>query len=423
MLNEITIIIITLVASAFFSGMEIAFVSSDKLRLELDKTRNRLNTRLINTFNRHPGQYIATMLVGNNIALVVYSLSFAKLVEILLAGYIPGNSLMLLIQTLVSTIIILIVAEFLPKALFRINPNLALNWLSLPVALFYILFYPITKLILLISRVTLRVVFKAKIEPKQEQRVFGKIDLNNLVNEPQHSARENLHEIDPEIKLFKNALDFSKVKIRDCMVPRPEIELLEITEEIDTVKQKFIETGYSKILIYKDHIDNIIGYVHSSDLFHQPKNINSCLRKVIYVPETMEANELLSKLLKEHKSTAIVVDEFGGTAGLITTEDILEEIFGEINDEHDTDDLTDKMVNNNHYILSGRLSIEDINEKYNLELQVSDEYETLAGYILYHHSSFPKNNSVIFIGGFEFRILRSSKTKIELVEMKLIQNR
>ncbi len=420
-MNELTIIIITLLASAFFSGMEIAFVSSDKLRLELDKNRNRLNAKLINTFNRNPGQYISTMLVGNNIALVVYSLAFAKLIESFLVG-ITDASLLLLIQTFISTIIILFVAEFLPKTIFRINPNLALNLLSLPVALFYILFYPLTKLVLFISKAILRLFFRVRIEARREERVFGKIDLNNLVGEAQYVQGESEADVDSEIKLFRNALDFSKVRIRDCMVPRPEMETLEVNEDIDLLRQKFIETGYSKILIYKDHVDNIIGYVHSSDLFHHPASIESCLRKVFFVPETMEANKLLSKLLKEHKSTAIVVDEFGGTAGLITTEDILEEIFGEIEDEHDTSDNIEKVLDDNRFIFSGRMAIETINEKYNLNLEMNDNYETLAGYILYHHSSFPKTNTILIIDNFEVKILRSSKTKIELVEMKMIRN-
>lgn len=421
-MNELTIIIVTLIASAFFSGMEIAFVSSDKLRLELDKNRNRLNAKLINTFNRNPGQYISTMLVGNNIALVVYSLAFAKIIESILVNT-SNSTLLLLIQTSISTIIILFVAEFLPKAIFRINPNLALNLLSFPVGVFYLLFYPITKFILLISKGLLRLFFRVRIQPRQEQRVFGKIDLDNLVNDAQNLPGESQGEMDSEIKLFRNALDFSKVRIRDCMVPRPDMELLDINEDIDLLRQKFVETGYSKILIYKDQADNIIGYVHSSDLFHNPANIESCLRKVFFVPETMEASKLLSKLLKEHKSIAIAVDEFGGTAGLITTEDILEEIFGEIEDEHDVSDNIERILGENHYIFYGRMTIESINEKYNLNLEINDNYETLAGYILYHHHSFPKTNTILVIDNYEFKILRGSKTKIELVEMKMIGNR
>lgn len=418
-MNEITIIIITLIASAFFSGMEIAFVSSDKLRLELDKTKNILNARIISRFNRSPGQYIATMLVGNNIALVVYSLAFAQVLNQYMAGSHINETSRLLIQTMISTLLILIMAEFLPKAIFRVNPNLALNILSIPVAFFYFLFYPLTRIAIMMAKFLLKHLFNADIGSKQEQRVFGKIDLNNFIGVVEHGG-ETQHEIDSEIKLFKNALEFSKVRVRDCMVQRPDMELLEDTSDIASLRQKFIETGYSKILIYKDQIDNIIGYVHSSDLFHNPESIESCLRKVSFVPETMEAKKLLATLLREHKSTAVVVDEFGGTAGMITTEDILEEIFGEIEDEHDTPDVVSRKINEKHFILSGRLEIESINEMYNLNLQTGNAYETIAGYILYHHASFPKTNTVLLIGQFEFKILRSTKTSIELVEMKLV---
>jgi CBS domain containing-hemolysin-like protein len=421
-MNEITIIIITLIASAFFSGMEIAFVSSDKLRLELDKSKNILNARIISKFNRNPGQYIATMLVGNNIALVVYSLSFAEFLNQYMIGSPISETSRLFIQALISTLLILIMAEFLPKTIFRINPNLALNVLSIPVAFFFFLFYPLTRLAIMMAKFLLKHLFNADIGPIQEQRVFGKIDLNNFIGEVEHFGRETQHEIESEIKLFKNALEFSKVRVRDCMVQRPDMEILEDTSDIAHLREKFIETGFSKILIYKSQIDNIIGYVHSSDLFHNPKNIESCLRKVQFVPETMEAKKLLAVLLHEHKSTAVVVDEFGGTSGMITTEDILEEIFGEIEDEHDKPDIISKKINDKHYIFSGRLEIETINEMYNLNLQVDNAYETIAGYILYHHASFPKTNTILLIDKYEFKILRSTQTSIELVEMKLVEN-
>jgi len=422
-MNELMIILITLLASAFFSGMEIAFFSSDKLRLELDKGKHHINGKIIELFYRHPGQYIATMLVGNNIALVVYSLAFTSFMHPLFAGFNDNETLSLILQTVISTIVILLVAEFLPKTIFRINPNMALNFLALPVALFYLLFYPITKFAIGMSRLVLKYLFKVKILPKNETRVFGRIDLYNLFGEIDQSGQTSYLKIDSEIKLFQNALDFSKLKIRDCMIPRTDIIMLAVDDEMEVLSQKFIETGYSKIIIYEDNSDNIIGYVHSSDLFHNPENIRSCLRKLSFVPETMEANKLLSILLREHKSTAIVVDEFGGTAGMITTEDILEEIFGEIEDEHDTTDMIEKTVGENHYVFSGRVSISYLNEKYFLRIKEDDHYETLAGYILFHHSSFPKYNSILNIGTWEFKILRSTRTKIELVEMKKNSNR
>jgi CBS domain containing-hemolysin-like protein len=421
-MNELSIIIITLLASAFFSGMEIAFFSSDKLRLELDKGKHRMNGKIIGLFYRHPGQYIATMLVGNNIALVVYGLAFTALMHPLLTGLYNHETLSLILQTTISTIVILIVAEFLPKTIFRINPNMALNFLALPVALFYFLFYPITKFAIGMSRMVLKYVFNVQIGQKNETRVFGRVDLYNLFGDMDRTKPASYLKIDSEIKLFQNALDFSKLKIRDCMIPRTDIVMLDVNEDMDILIQKFTETGFSKIMIYQDNSDNIIGYVHSSDLFHNPGNIRSCLRKLTFVPETMEASKLLGVLLHEHKSTAIVVDEFGGTAGMITTEDILEEIFGEIEDEHDTSDITEKILGEDHYIFSGRASISYLNEKYFLKIDEDDHYETLAGYILFHHSSFPKYNTILHIGSYEFKILRSTRTKIELIEMKKNSN-
>jgi len=418
-MNELATITITLIASAFFSGMEIAFVSSDKLRLELDKTKNLFNAQIISKFLKTPGQFIATMLVGNNIALVVYSLSFAKVLDRYMADYVMTETLRLIIQTIISTLIILIVAEFLPKTIFKFKNNQALNLLSVPAAFFYYLFYPVTRLSLRISKFLLKQFFHAEIGPKQEQRVFGKTDLDHFLGEMENFQGSKQHDIESEIKLFRNALDFSKIRIRDCMVPRPDMQLIELDDEIELLTQKFIETGYSKILVFKEKSDNIIGYVHSSDLFSHPQKIEDCLRKVSFVPETMEASKLLAKLLREHKSTAIVVDEFGGIAGMITTEDILEEIFGEIEDEHDTPNIISKMVKENHFLLSGRLGVDEINETYHTNLQEDGSYETLAGYLLYYYPSFPKTNTVLVIGKYEFKILRCSKTRIELVEMKL----
>ena len=421
-MNELSIIIITMIASAFFSGMEIAFFASDKLRLELDKGKNRNNGKIISLFYRNPGQYIATLLVGNNIALVVYSLAFANLMTPLFNGFETNETFNLILQTTISTIFILIVAEFIPKAIFRINPNMALNFFSLPVAIFYFLFYPVTKFAIGLSKLVLKYLFKVKIEQKEEDRVFGRVDLNNLFEDMNGNFSASNRKIDSEIKLFQNALDFSRLKIRDCMIPRTDIVMMEIMDEMDALRQKFIETGYSKIMIYQDNSDNIIGYVHSSDLFHNPENIQTCLRKISFVPLTMEANKLLSTLLHDHKSAAIVVDEFGGIAGMITTEDILEEIFGEIEDEHDTPDIIEKVLGENHFIFSGRATVSDLNEKYLLKIEENDRYETLAGYLLFHHSSFPKYNSILIVGTYEFKILRSTRTKIELVEMKKISN-
>jgi CBS domain containing-hemolysin-like protein len=421
-MNVFLIIFGTLAASAFFSGMEMAFVSSDKLRLELEKNRNFLNSRLLTLYTRKPGHYIATMLLGNNVALVVYGIAFAKMLDPIVTPIVTNDTLSLITQTLLSTLVILFVAEFLPKTLFRLKPNLALNIFAIPVGIFYLLFYPITWLTMEISRLLLRKIFKTEIVQEQEQLVFGRVDLNKFIGESEMPAGEISETVENEIKLFRNALDFSKVKLRECLVPRPEIEAIEVQTPMDELRQRFIETGFSKIIVFKDSIDNIIGYVHSSDLFHNPENITASLRKVIYVPETMEASKLLTKFLHEHKSLAVVVDEFGGTAGIVTTEDILEEIFGEIEDEHDTVDLVERKIDENHYIFSGRMKIDQINEKYFLGLPVDDNYETIAGYILHQHGSIPTMNTVIDIEKFQFKVLRGSKTRIELIELKILDN-
>jgi CBS domain containing-hemolysin-like protein len=421
-MNVFLIIFGTLAASAFFSGMEMAFVSSDKLRLELEKNRNFLNSRLLTLYTRKPGHYIATMLLGNNVALVVYGIAFAQMLDPIVTPVVTNDTLSLIVQTLLSTLVILFMAEFLPKTLFRLKPNLALNIFAIPVGIFYLLFYPITWLTMEISRFLLTKVFKTEIVQEQEQLVFGRVDLNKFIGESEVPAGEISETVENEIKLFKNALDFSKVKLRECLVPRPEIEAIEVGTPMDELRQRFIETGFSKIIIFNDSIDNIIGYVHSSDLFHNPESIAALLRKVIFVPETMEASKLLTKFLHEHKSLAVVVDEFGGTAGIVTTEDILEEIFGEIEDEHDTVELVERKIDDKHYIFSGRMKIDQINEKYYLGLPVDDNYETIAGYILHQHGSIPTMNTVIDIEKYQFKVLRGSKTRIELIELKILDN-
>ncbi|GET30127.1 hemolysin family protein [Prolixibacter sp. SD074] len=421
-MNIFLIILGTLAASAFFSGMEMAFVSSDKLRLELEKNKNFLNSKFLTLYTRKPGHYIATMLLGNNLALVVYGIAFAKLLDPIVTPIVTNDTLSLITQTLLSTLLILFVAEFLPKTLFRLKPNLALNIFAIPVGIFYILFYPITWLTMGISRLLLRKIFKTEIAQEQEQLVFGRIDLNKFIGESERPAGEVSETVENEIKLFKNALDFSKVKLRECLVPRPEIEAIDVNTPMNELRQRFIETGFSKIIVFKDSIDDIIGYVHSSDLFHNPNNITTLLRKVIFVPETMEASKLLTKFLHEHKSLAVVVDEFGGTAGIVTTEDILEEIFGEIEDEHDTVELVERKIDDKHYIFSGRMKIDQINEKYFLGLPVDDNYETIAGFILHRYGSIPTMNTIIDIGKFQFKVLRGSKTRIELIELKILNN-
>ena len=422
-MNLYLLILITILLSAFFSGMEIAFVSANKLRLELDKQSEPFTSRILKFVTANGGQYIATMLVGNNIALVIYGIAFAGILEPVLKDFILSESIVLLLQTLISTLIILMFSEFLPKTLFRLFPNTFLNIFSVPLAFFYVIFYPISRFSIGIANILLRRVLKTKLSAVNKNPIFSRVDLDEFVRESDSNNMEQLEKnVETEIKLFKNALDFSKVKLREIMVPRPEIEMLEMGTSISELRQKFVETGYSRILIFKENSDNIIGYVHSSVLFHNPQSFEPFIKKVLIVPETMPANKLLSTFIQEHRSIAIVVDEFGGTSGMVTSEDILEEIFGEIEDEHDVRDIIERKINDNEYIFSGRAEIDLLNEKYFFELPETEEFETLAGYILYYHESIPKINSIIKIGKFHFKILKATNTKIELVKLTISEN-
>ncbi len=421
-MSNLTIIIISLILSAFFSGMEMAFIASNKLRIELDKKQNLLYTRIISIFTLHPGQYITTMLIGNNIALVIYGLVMAKILQPLILSFTSSDLIILVIQTIISTVLILFTAEFLPKTLVIINPNLILKYLSSPVALFYIIFYPLTKSIIWLINLVLKNVFNVhRTDTYYNHKVFGKIDLDHLISESTEDQTDSESE-ESDIKFFQNALEFSNVKIRDCMLPRAEIIAMEQNNSIDELKQKFIETGFSKILIYKETIDNIIGYFTLKELFKNPSDIKSNLISVSYVPETMAANKLLRRLIQEHKSIAVVVDEFGGISGMVTIEDIIEEIFGEIEDEHDLIELVEKQISDYEFVFSGRLEIDYINDKYNLKIDESEEYETLAGYIFHHHRSIPKINERFVIHDMEFKIIKASNTRIKVVYLQVFKN-
>jgi len=412
------IILITIIFSAFFSGMEIAFVTANKLRIELDKKQSTISSKITSIFTANPGQYIVTMLIGNNIALVIYGIFMAIILKPIISGVTESEFYTLFIQTVFSTLVILVTAEFLPKALFRINPNGFLNLLSIPVVFFFFLFYPISKITILLANFLLKLFFNFKYIEKPENQVFSKIDLDDLVSEIQNLVEEEKEEAH-DIKLFQNALDFSNVKLRECMIPRTEIIAVEKNSSIDVLKLAFIDNGLSKILIYEENIDNIIGYFHLKNLFKNPKSIKSKLVPVSIVPETMPANKLLELFVEEQKSIAIVVDEFGGTSGMVTIEDILEEIFGEIEDEHDSSGLIDKQISDSEFIFSGRLEIDYLNEKYNLNLPEEEEYETLAGFILYHFENIPKLNQHINIESFEIKVLQVSETRLELVNFKI----
>ncbi len=421
-MDYITIILFALVFSAFFSGCEMAFISSNKLLLELNKKKYPTLSKVIGIYVRNAGLFISTLLVGNNIALVVYGLQMGKLLEPIIELYITTYPTgVLLIQTILSTLLILVTAEFLPKVLFRINPILVLNIAAIPLLIFYVVFYPVSKLTVVFSDFLMKKILKTPELKSTPNVVLGRIDLDNLISH-HHEKLENDDEVAKEVKLLKNALDFSKIKIRECIIPRTEIAAIELSEGLDVLKQRFIETGYSKILVYKNSIDNIIGYVHVSELFKKPKQLKNAINPMSIVPETMTANKLLEVFIQEHRSIALVVDEFGGTAGIVTMEDILEEIFGEIDDEHDISDLIEKQISEEEFVFSGRVEIDYINEKYNLNLPESDNYETIAGFILHYNESIPKNGEEIVIGKFKLKIQVASDNRIDLINITLLGN-
>jgi CBS domain containing-hemolysin-like protein len=418
-MSGILIIFLAIILSAFFSGMEIAFVASNKLRIELDRKQGVFGSEIIKLFTDNPGQYIATMLIGNNISLVIYGLVFTNLLVPVLKPVIDSDILILIINTFLSTAIILFVAEFFPKTIFVISPNFFLKFLSIPTLIFFFLFYPVSKLTLAASNLFIKIFFKIKPgEKKQENIIFSKVDLDHFISLSKQNEEES-EANNSDFRIFRNALDFSNVKLRECMIPRTEIEAVESTTSVEKLKEKFIETRLSRILVYQETIDNIIGYFELKDIFKNPSDIRSMIRKLAIVPETMPANKLLKLFVDEKKNIALVVDEFGGTSGMVTIEDVLEEIVGDIEDEHDTYDLIEKVVGQNEFILSGRIEIDYLNEKYHLKLPEEDDYETLAGMIMFFHGSIPGNNDVIRIGNIVIKVLRATTTRLELVNLKI----
>lgn len=419
-MNSILIIGLAIILSAFFSGMEIAFVASNKLRIELDRKQGVFGSEILKLFTDNPGQYIATMLIGNNVALVIYGLVISKLLDPPLSSIIDSDLLILIINTIISTALILFVAEFLPKTIFIISPNFFLKLLSIPTLFFFVLFYPISKFTLAASNLFIKVFFRMETTARnQEDVVFSKVDLDHFVN-LSHQSKEESEPDHHNIRIFQNALDFSNVKLRECMIPRTEIEAVNCLSTMDQLREKFIETRLSRILVYENSIDNIIGYFELKDIFKSPADIRSSLRKLAIVPETMPANKLLKLFVDEKKNIALVVDEFGGTSGMVTMEDVLEEIVGDIEDEHDVNELTEKIAGPNEYILSGRLEIDYLNEKYNFNLPEKDDFETLAGLILFYYGSIPANNDVIRIGNILIKVLRATNTRLEIVNLKII---
>jgi len=413
-LDNITYILLTLLFSAFFSGLEIAFVTSNKLRFELDKKQRNLTSSILSIFYRNPQQFISTMLVGNNICLVIYGLLMAQAMNPWLSP-LGSQFLITLIQTILATVIVLFTGEFLPKAIFRLNPNLFLRVFSWLLLLFYIVLYPISRFSTWVSIKILRL-FKVKVNSSTKDNVFSRIDLNYLIQESFENP-ESEKELENEVKIFQNALDFSNVKLRDCFVPRTEIIALDYESDTETLKETFIETGFSKILIYKGDIDNIVGYIHQSEMFEHQNDWKKQINQIPIVPENMAAQKLMKMFLSQKKSIAVVVDEFGGTAGIVTLEDIMEEIFGEIEDEHDIQDYIAEKISDNEFLLSGRLEVETINERFGLEIPESDDYETIAGFVLHNHQHFPKLNEVIRIEKYSIKCMKVSNNRIELVKL------
>jgi CBS domain containing-hemolysin-like protein len=421
----IAYILITMMLSAFFSGMEIAFVSSNRMLAEVNNDEESLTHRIITFFYRHPNTYVNTMLVGNNIALVIYGILLAQLLDTTIFSN-QSEAFRVSADTIISTIIVLFTGEYLPKTIFKNNANKALSLFALPACLFYVVLYPISRSCTLISRAMLKLV-GVNVKKGDDHEEFSKVDLDYLVtqslngndSESDQPSDSELSKDDssPEVRLFQNTLDLSDTKVRDCMIPRTEITSIEKVASLDELRQKFIESGRSKIIVYKEDIDHIIGYIHSSELFRIKREWNSHIHPIPFVPETMAVNKLMKDMLAQKISLAVVVDEFGGTSGLVALEDIVEEIIGEIEDEHDVNNFECRATKDGGYIISARLEIERVNELLGINLPESDDYKTVGGLILAKHQSFPKLNQVINIDGWKCKILKNTKTKIELVKI------
>lgn|SRR5574344_1807238 len=410
-------ILISMLLSAFFSGMEIAFVSGNRMLFEMDKEKNGLSTRITDLFYKHPNDFVSAMLVGNNIVLVVYGIMIAKLFNSTIfngmdaAFTVPAD-------TVLSTLIVLFTGEFLPKTLFKSNPNRLLKFFSPLAYFFYVLLWPVSRFTTFLSKGILRVL-GVKLKKEQAGDEFSKVDLDYLVQSSIDNAKDE-DDVEDEVKIFQNALEFSDIKVRDCMIPRTEINAVEYDCSKEDLMQKFIESGNSKIIVYHDDIDHIDGYIHSSEMFRNTSgDWHSSICKMPFVPETMTARKLMKIFLRDKRSLAIVVDEFGGTSGIVSLEDIVEEIFGDIEDEHDSNKYIAQKTADGEYMLSARLEIEKVNEMFDLKIPESEEYKTISGFILYHYQSFPKLNEVVKIGKYSFKIVKGSMTKIELVRLSI----
>lgn len=409
-------IVISMLLSAFFSGMEIAFVSSNRMLVEMDKEKDGIPQRCLSLFYRNPNSFVSTMLVGNNIVLVIYGILFARIFDTTLFANYPESTRVLL-DTILSTLIVLFIGEFFPKTLFKSNPNKLLTIFAPLAYIFYIILWPISRFSTLLSKGILRVI-GIKMDKSKDDGFFTKVDLDNLVQSSIENARSD-DEIKEEVKIFQNALDFSDRKVRDCMIPRTEINAVEQSCSVEELQQMFIESGNSKILVYDSDIDHIIGYIHSSEMFNNPKNWRDKILEMPFVPETMAAHKLMQIFLQQKKSIGVVIDEFGGTSGIVCLEDIVEEIFGEIEDEHDSTKYVAEKHGDNEYVLSARLEIDKVNEMFNLDLPENDDYMTVGGMILHYYQSIPKLTEIVKIGKFSFKIIKNTMTKIELVRLKI----
>lgn len=410
-------IFITLLLSAFFSGMEIAFVSSNRMLAEMDKGSSKLTRRLQTFFYKNPNDFVSTMLVGNNIVLVVYGIFVARLLDnTIFKGLDPAISVTA--DTILSTLVVLFTGEFLPKTLFKSNPNKFFSFFVFPAYLFYLLLWPVSRFSTLLSKILLKI-SGVKVNKDNDDGEFSKVDLDYLVQSSIDNASDN-SQIDDEVRIFQNALEFSDTKVRDCMVPRTEICAVEKSSSLSDLKNIFIESGKSKILVYDNDIDHIIGYIHSLELFRNPNDWHNHIRTMPFVPETMSARKMMQTFLQQKKSLGVVIDEFGGTSGIISLEDIVEEIFGDIEDEHDNSNYIAQKNSDGTYLLSARLEIDKVNDLFSLDIPESEDYMTIGGFILHEYENFPKLNEVVRIGRFEFKIIKNTMTKIELVRLKVI---
>ena len=407
---SVIIILTTLVLSAFFSGFEIAYVSSNKVHVEILKKQEGVIANVLTKLTRKPSKLLATMLVGNNVALVVYGFEMGKVMTVLLPPFFQN----VLWHTIISTLIILITAEFMPKVFFQIYANQLLKVFAIPAYFFYLLFYPFSSFVMWISDFVLRVFFKTKGD--YVPLSFSKVELVDYISEQMENAPKK-EEVDSEVQMFQNALEFSGVKAREIMIPRTEIVAVELNESIENLIATFVSSGFSKILIYNENIDDILGYVHSFDMFKKPKTIKEVLIPIVNIPETIQINEVLNILTRKRKSMAVVLDEYGGTSGIVTLEDIVEELFGEIEDEHDKDKFIEEQISDTEYLFSARLEVEYLNETYHLDIPESEEYETLGGFIVLHNEGIPTQSEVIEIPPFTFTIEACSQTKIETVKL------